>query len=306
MNMKKRILPALLLVSSVLVGALGGYLKYALLEPLGIIREESVFAMPFVMMKDEGLRFMVERKRQLPAPEQTPDEPTAEPLKPAETKNPSQTEPIPTEETTPETQPQRPEYVQLDESWFDDALFVGDSRTAGMRNYYRLGQADYFTNIGMNIYNVFIQMSSDTNMDATLLEDLLQKKTYGKILIGIGLNECNYPHEEIESGFARLVEMIRTHQPDAIIILESIMTVTEKYSKSADHFSLENLNAINEIIGSFADGEHVFYLDLNEWAAGEDGYLPTEKTFDGVHLYGVGYEELANWFVDACGRFGIA
>ena len=305
MKKHKFILPVLLVVTILAEAGIGAYLKYGKLRQLGIEREDSIFAMPFVMMKDEGLRFMVERRTQMEAvATETESEPSAS-VPPTEAVLETTTPTEPPVATEPEKIPDKPEYVQLDESWFDDALFIGDSRTAGMRNYYRLGKADYFTNIGMNIYNVFVQASSDVNMDPIILEDLLQKRTYGKILVGIGLNESNYPHDEIESGFARLVEMIQTYQPDAIIILESIMTTTEKYSKNAWWLSRENLSAINEIIASFADDERVFYLDLNEWGAEEDGFLSPERTFDGVHLYGAGYKELAAWFVDACGRFGI-
>lgn len=241
MKKLKWILPALLVLSTVVVATAGACIKYLMLEPLGIHREESIIAIPFVLYTDDALRFMIDMKTQS----------LREPEMPSEA--PEQTE-VPTEETaapeTGETEPEvtEPVYVELEESWFDDALFIGDSRTAGLKNYYRLGKADYFTNIGMNIYNVFVQMSSDTYMEPTLLEDLLQKKTYGKIYIGIGLNECNYEDAYIEAGFAQLVDMIKTHQPDAKIILQSIMMVSEPLAKNNKDFSHENLDPLNEII----------------------------------------------------------
>ena len=64
---------------------------------------------------------------------------------------PEVTEPEVTEPEVTEPEVTEPVYVELEESWFDDALFIGDSRTAGLKNYYRLGKADYFTKIGMNI-----------------------------------------------------------------------------------------------------------------------------------------------------------
>ena len=63
--MKLRLLPTLLLLSTLAFAALGGYIKYGVLEPLGIHREESIIAMPFVLHSDKGLQFMVEISREM-------------------------------------------------------------------------------------------------------------------------------------------------------------------------------------------------------------------------------------------------
>jgi hypothetical protein len=285
----------LLLVSAVLVALAGGYLKYGMLKPLGIAREESVIAMPFVLMSDDALQFLVEMKQEEQRNAATEPPPTEAPAIPEET--------LP-EETIPETEPE-PVFVQLEESWFDDALFIGDSRTVGMKNYYKLGKAQYFTNIGMNIYSVFAQMDKHPIYGHIFLEDLLQRETFGKIYIGIGLNECNYEYEYIEQGFEKLVNMIKQHQPDCKIILQSIMMCSKKTAKGNWYFDQENLGNINAIIKSFADGETVFYIDSNEWIVDEEGYLPADMTHDGIHLYGTGYEEWALWIVEKSGWLGI-
>lgn len=311
MKIRHLILPTLLVASTLVVAAAGGYIKYGILRPLGIERDESIVAMPFVMLTDDALRFMVDMKsKEQPDPVRPATEAT-EPAGASEATFPEEgsTDPIQiaTEPSAPVTAPMvtEPVYVELDESWFDDVLFIGDSRTAGLKNYYRLGKADYFTNIGMNIYNVFVQMSSDTNMDPILLEDLLQKKSYGKIYIGIGLNECNFEHEYIKAGFAQLIELIQTHQPDAKIILQSIMKVSEGLAKSDHYFDHANLDAINDILKSFCDGENIFYIDYNAMVTDEKGYLRQELTHDGIHLYGTGYKEWALWIKDISGTLGI-
>ena len=55
-----------------------------------------------------------------------------------------------TAETEPTTEP------APDESWFDDALFIGESRTAGLQGYGRLGKADYFCGEGLTVYGEHI------------------------------------------------------------------------------------------------------------------------------------------------------
>lgn len=301
MNKQPNTLLVLLLVSGILVALAGGYLKYGMLASLGIEREENIIAMPFVLMSDDGLRFLVDMKQQeqLEAATEPAASEALEILSPETI--PEETIP---EETILETEPE-PVFVQLEESWFDDALFIGDSRTVGMKNYYKLGKAQYFTNIGMNIYSVFAQMDKHPTYGHIFLEDLLQKETYGKIYIGIGLNESNYEYEYIREGFEKLVNMIHQYQPDCKIILQSIMMCSEKTAKGNWYFDQENLGNINAIIESFADGETVFYIDSNEWIVNEKGYLPDDMTHDGIHLYGTGYEEWAHWIVEKSGWLGI-
>lgn len=318
MKIKNRLLPTLLLLSSLVVAALGGYIKYGILQPLGIEREESIMAMPFVLYADKGLQFMIEINREIalqataepsaPEIEQDPtavDMPTEMPTEPV-TEPDDETEPSDVA-TEPATEaPTEPVYMELEDSWFEDMLIIGDSRIHGMRNYYRFGNAYYFTSIGMNIYNVFGTWTGDQGHYECSLDETLRTVPFGKVMIGIGLNECNYEHTYIRAGFQRLIDLIHGYQPDVKIILTSVMMVTEECSRRDESFSIENLSAINEIIASFADGEKIYYIDVNEWAVDETGYLPKDSTFDGIHFYGTGYEEWGAWLRKKLGTLGIS
>ena len=41
----------------------------------------------------------------------------------------------------------------VDASYFDDALFIGDSRTVGLKEYGTLNNATFFANTGLSIYD---------------------------------------------------------------------------------------------------------------------------------------------------------
>ena len=53
-----------------------------------------------------------------------------------------------------ETVPETYEFTVSDKSYFDDALFIGDSRTAGLQKYGTLDNADYFASPGLNLYTI--------------------------------------------------------------------------------------------------------------------------------------------------------
>ena len=186
----------------------------------------------------------------------------------------------------------------MTERWFDDVLFIGDSRTVGLRDFARLGKADYFCSVGLTVFDVTTQQLSDVDFTATDLRSLLQSKRYNKIYISLGLNEADAPYQLLMEAYDLLIKLVREEQPHAVIILQSLITVSRQKAASKPHFSLENLQIINAGIRDFADGHRILFIDANEYFADEEGYLPAEATFDGCHFYEYGYEEWAQWILE--------
>lgn len=304
-----------LLVTSALVAAVGTVIRESVLKPLGIEREENVIALPFVVMADEILQIQIQRglektqmsedsHTELPATTQVPEDPApmTEPSGTEETKNPG------TEVSTepPTEAPTEPMYTPVDESWFDDALFIGESRTVGLQAMARLGKADYFCAGSMSVYSIVDVWLSDLNFPSQNLKSLLQSKTYGKIYIHLGLNELVGGADFVMEGYQELIDLIREYQPDAVIVIQSCMSIS-KGKASSPNFPIEELHKLNEMLRELAlsDPEVFRFCDTNVYAAGEDGYIRPEITCDGCHLYGVNYEEWGQWILEDAGWYGI-
>ena len=60
--------------------------------------------------------------------------------------------------------------IKADKSYFDDALFIGDSRTVGISEYSDLKNATYFANTGMSVYNVLKEKVSIKSIGKVKLE----------------------------------------------------------------------------------------------------------------------------------------
>lgn len=305
--MKKKI-PALLwllIIPAVLIAALGAWMKYGVLLPQERYQDEPVMAVPFLLLANEEDREMLRHER--PVPEETQVSET----RPAETEPPlpteAETQPPTEPETEPPTQPpvEEKKPVQISESWFDDALFIGDSRTEGLSIFARLGRAQYFCKAGMTVYNVQSARCSDTDFGKTYLSDLLTRNSYGKIYIGLGLNEIGYNRAGMLEKYQSLIDLVREKQPEAEIVLQSIMTLGRGKSASREYFSLENIQDLNKDIAALADGDRIHYIDVNEWIADEDGYLPDELSEDGCHLYGSEYDGWAQWLMDSAATLEI-
>ena len=170
---------------------------------------------------------------------------------------------------------------EVDEDYFDDALFIGDSRTDGLRLFSPVGKAKYFCKTGLNIIKL---MSSDTVVDGKTLKQYLKTYTFGKIYIELGVNEGDYNTEKWLKIYEDAINEIRKLQPDAIICIQAIMYVTEPYGIKWKYCKKENLDAKNEGLKELCDNEYIFYIDVNEAVVDESGHLNPEYTGDGMHL----------------------
>lgn len=305
--MKKHIfLPILLVVSVLIFAATGAYLKYDLFATLQMDTTENIITLPFVLLTDEQLAFRFSTRldayRNPTEPTEEPSQPTTLPTQPQETEVPvasEETEPEPTE-----TEPTEPPYVELDESWFDDALFIGESRVACMRNAARLGNADYFCASSETVFSILKLETADRDFNKQTLKSLLSRKQYGKIIIHLGINECsNYP-DDFAAQYQNIINLIRSLQPDAYIILHSIMPVTKGYI-SEPRLLPENIAIYNERIQSLVADEKMRYIDVSQWCADEEGYLLPELTKDGCHPHTEGNLLWAQWIKEACGWLQI-
>lgn len=183
----------------------------------------------------------------------------------------------------------------VEESYFDDALFIGDSRTVGLSQYGRLGKADYFADVGLTVFNVWDKALSDTGFFGKTLRQLLSERTYGKIYIMLGINEIGYPFSSVLNQYESVLADIRSLQPNADILLCANLHVTREAAAATPRLEADNIAALDSQIAAMVDGEKGFFLDVNEVFCDEEGYLKEDLTGDGAHPYGTGYVQWAQW-----------
>jgi lysophospholipase L1-like esterase len=75
--------------------------------------------------------------------------------------------------------------------------------------------------------------------------------------------------------------------------------VNETMSKYPEVFNNENVARANEVIGRVAEEKGLTVIDVYSLFAGEDGGLPAEATWDGIHLNGSLYEVWADFLRSA-------
>lgn len=273
-----------LLISGAAVALLGVILRSQVGQVISSYREKPAVAVPFLLMNSPVDRELW-RKGQEPTEPEPPatEPPTAPPTEPP---------------TQPPTEPQTPAVYGEDESWFDDALFVGDSRMASLSLFDRLGEADYFADVGMTVFSLFETQTSDNGFGTTDLESLLESRTYGKIYVMVGLNEAGYELERVLDQYAENVERLQELEPEAKIYLIQIYGVSRSVAASNPVFAPSNLGKINKGIADIADGERVICLDPRPLFEDQEGYLRDELSGDGVHPYEKYTDILSKWLCE--------
>ena len=179
--------------------------------------------------------------------------------------------------------------------YFDDALFIGDSRTVGISEYGDLNNATFFANTGMSVYNVFEKNVSVPQVGKLKLEQLLTYKKFGKIYIMLGINELGYNQEKTLKKYKDLLKFIQEKQSNAIIYIEANLHVAAERSNKDKTINNININKINNEISKLADNEKIFFIDVNEKFDDENGNLSSNYTQDNVHIYAKYYKEWSDW-----------
>lgn len=185
------------------------------------------------------------------------------------------------------------DYETENVSYFNDAAFLGDSRTLGISDYAGLDGADFYCDSGMTIFKLLGEdgvtyQKTGKKVDLTRV---LQQEHYGKIYLMLGMNELGYGNTEMYlNQYREVVEKIREWQPDAIIYIMANLHVSEEKNNPETEFNNININDKNAASALLANGTDVFYLDCNPLFTDENGFLNADLTFDGIHLYAQHYD----------------
>ena len=177
------------------------------------------------------------------------------------------------------------EFTTVDDDYFTDAVFLGDSRVQGLGLYSDLPAVNYGV-VSMQLYKVFERKAISTELGkVTVPEKLTMDPPYGKVYLKFGLNELGWGNNGLfEEYYYTLIDYIKAVEPDAVIYVMSVIHVTAAEQASSSVFNNDAIDKRNEVLKEIAENEHVYYLDLNEVFTGEDGCLPAEDSFDGIHI----------------------
>ena len=184
----------------------------------------------------------------------------------------------------------------LSSSYFDDALFVGDSITEGIKLYDVMNNATVLASTGVNLDSLYTK-NAITLADGSKVPILEASKNYspGKIYLMMGVNSLLSDEETFRASYARVVDTLVSQHPDALLYIQSILPVTADYEARANAVADNaKIDRYNGILKELAAEKGVLYLNVAEEFKDADGCLPNSASpKDGIHFGSSWYRK---WF----------
>lgn len=211
-------------------------------------------------------------------------------------------EPIPEAESRETEEAEKPETMLVTESgpvedgYFTDTVFLGDSRTEGFYLYSGLQEGEYLYAVGATVESVFTKPTQETEGGKVPILDALAELECGKVYIMLGANELGWPRSEaFHDQYGKVIDRIREDHPDAEVVIQSILPVSAVQESKGSYVNNGRIQTYNAILEELALEKECPYLNVSEAVTGEDGCLRPELTTDGIHLNTAGCKEWLNY-----------
>jgi len=188
------------------------------------------------------------------------------------------------------------------ETWFQDAAFIGDSRTEGFRLYSGVKGGAYLTHTGLSVYRVKkgeeVIREGETKVSVL---DALKKGDYGKVYLALGVNELGYFNpDDFARVYGEIIDAIREIQPDATIYIQAIFPVNAAKCKQYGqpyYVTNETIADYNAALAEECVEKEVWFVDIPPELLDENGEAQEDLSTDGVHFKKSGYTIWLDWLL---------
>lgn len=173
----------------------------------------------------------------------------------------------------------------VDDSYFVNSVFIGDSRMEGFRNSSGITQGTFLTSVGLNSSGMSEATIASAEGTISVYQGLSGIQ-YDNIYLMLGTNDLGYyPWEDFTPNFEKVIEQFHKLQPNAIIYICSVIYVDES-KVSASYNTNDNVRKINGYLLEICETyDYCYYLNLNEIFTNGYGALLSDASSDGIHLY---------------------
>lgn len=191
-------------------------------------------------------------------------------------------------------------------SFFDDAVFIGDSVTLGLKNYTTnmrnkgkscLGQAKFLCAGSLSYTNAQLSLDAKSsvhpkyNGKKVKIDDGIALMGAKKVFIMLGMNDfAAYSKEYVLNDVRKLIDQIHQKSPKADIYIESVTPIIK--DKEHGKFNNAGVTAFNEELKKVCSEYGITYVDINSVLADENGDLNPAYCGDGngmgIHMAAAG------------------
>lgn len=193
-----------------------------------------------------------------------------------------------------------PENGRVDMAYFDTSVFVGDSITQGLQIYTSgIPNAKYCAYKGASpkaIYDGSIVTRTDGTQEVPM--EALAGYQPDNVYILLGTNAMVAMDDEaLLAYYSEMLDVMKaTLLPGVNFYIQSITPVLQGVD---GRFDMDRIRNLNDQLAKMAWEKGVYFLDLHEALAGDDGWLRSDygATKDGYHLTPSGYSAWVEYLV---------
>ena len=195
----------------------------------------------------------------------------------------------------------------VDESYYDDVLFAGDSRMGSVALYGRHENAhvEFVTSLNLMMIDImpiddlsrepYVDGAGKSEETRTLM-DVINDNERNNIYLLFGINEIRNPSfDAFAAKFQEVLDVILAKNPHASVYI--ILAYHPDYISGLPEPALTiQLVDLNEHLITLARNNHVYYLDLDNGLDDEDNTIRNEYVADGLHVTPTGTHALEDYF----------
>ncbi|MBQ2755071.1 MAG: hypothetical protein IJF27_00180 [Oscillospiraceae bacterium] len=190
-----------------------------------------------------------------------------------------------------------PELDRVTSEYFDNAVFIGDSLTEGIKTYGLMSNSTIIAATGINISTITTnKVIKSPDGRITVLDALEQYPDTQKVYILLGANGIAWIEKDLFIHlYTEFITAVKQLLPDATIYVQSIFPINEaKFAKAyKSDISNEKIREYNDALLAMCEELNVYYLNVAETIVDGNGSLPESATTDGMHI---GTEYYEKWF----------
>lgn len=192
----------------------------------------------------------------------------------------------PSPDVTPTAAPTpTPTPFTITESWFDDALFLGDSEVGALNIYnireQGLGEAIIAYRNGYSCYNAIRKGDKIFFTGRQLnIEDAVSISEAKKVFLLFSANDLAFPLEDVEECWDEMLDRISDKCPETDIYVQSAPPI----NREATYFNNENVQSYNEMLQRVCEKHGCCYVDITNGLTDENGDTYKGYYVDFVHF----------------------
>ncbi len=190
-------------------------------------------------------------------------------------------------------------------SYFDDAVFMGDSLADGFKAYsqsldLKNSGAVYLTQRSTTPKTFLVETAMvDAGRGLVSVWPVIDQRQPGKIYVTLGTNALMGadPQDIIES-YSQLVDKLKERAPGATIYITTVTPTTAEKATSEPRLSFDRIYRLNNLIATMCNEKGVNLINLYEVLKNQSGYLREDLAYgDGIHLTPNGYRMWLDYLI---------